>query len=105
MGRKIFKEHYKRSRMVDEPITKTLDAKVDSVTGAPLKEFCLVHGCISRDERITSRDISQPQYFDTLEEARQKLREHEEFYSTMGYKIWFARFLRRDGDKYVKIEP
>lgn len=93
--------------MTDEQTTeiKALDVLTDSITGELLKEFRLIHGCISKDQRITSRDISNPQYFDTLDEARLSLRKQEDFYNTIGYKIWFARFARREGSNYVEINP
>lgn len=93
--------------MVNE---KTIEEKAlvcpilnDPITGEPLKEFRLIYGCISKDNRITSRDISNPQYFDTLDKARLELEEHKKFYNTIGYKIWFAEFARREGNNYIKI--
>ena len=91
--------------MVEEPTTKTdtLENLTDPITGASLKKIRLIHGCISQDERITSRDTGLPQYFDTLDEARENLREQEDFYRRSGYKVWFASFARREGNEYVEI--
>ncbi|GEM_PF-6562068 len=66
--------------------------------------FKLIHGCISLDERITSRDISHPEFFKTSSEAVESLREHGNFYATIGYKVWFSRIEKwNEEEKIYKI--
>ncbi len=78
-------------------------AKLTDSGTEPSKQIRLIHGCIRQNNSITSRDAGNPQYFDTMEEAEASLRENEKFYRSIGYKIWFANFAKREGDKYVEI--
>ena len=56
----------------------------------------LTHGCISQDERLTSRDMDNPAYFETEQQARARLQEHSDFYRSIGYKIWFSHIRKWD---------
>ncbi len=53
-------------------------------------KFQLTHGIISLDDRITSRDTADPEYFGTKPEAEKSLKDHAEFYFSLRYKIWFS---------------
>lgn len=50
-------------------------------------KFQLIHGCISLDKRLTSKDVAFPEYFETKPQAEKALREHAEFYRSIGYKV------------------
>ena len=48
---------------------------------------------------ITSRDIGNPEEYNTYNEAYQAYLDHRKFYSKMGYMIWYAEITNPDGSK------
>jgi hypothetical protein len=38
---------------------------IDKITGEEMKKFRLAHGCIRKNNSITSRDTANHEYFDT----------------------------------------
>jgi len=47
---------------------------------------------------ITSRDTGSEEY-DTEQEARDAFKNHKDFYSRIGYVIWFAYLVSPEGKK------
>lgn len=68
------------------------------------KRFRLLHGCIRKDDSITSRDTYQYQYFDTKDQVEAELQKHSDFYYSIGYKIWFSRIAEWNADKECYID-
>ena len=64
------------------------------------KPIQLTHGCISLDDRLTSRDSAQPEYFDSREDAQRSLDAHSRFYRSIGYKVWFSNIQEWNGTEY-----
>lgn len=62
-------------------------------------KFQLSHGCISLDEKITSRDMGSPEYFGTKFEAEKSLKDHATFYHSTGYKVWFSKIQEWNPEK------
>lgn len=60
-------------------------------------KFVLNHGC--HRGTLMSRDSSNPEYFDTYDEAYKSYQEHSNFYRSIGYQIWFADIVAPDGTK------
>lgn len=69
--------------------------------------FQLIHGCISLDESFNSRDVPNPEYFETIPEAEKHLQERAHFYKSMGYKVWFSniREWNPKTKEYQEIPP
>jgi len=61
--------------------------------------WTLVHGC--HRGTLISRDSTSRSGFSSLEECRAKLTEHEAFYRSIGYMIWFAYAVGPDGTKHT----
>lgn len=60
------------------------------------KKFVLNHGC--HRGTLMSRD-STSEEFDTYEDAHKAYVEHRNFYTRIGYMIWFATIISPDGTK------
>ena len=61
------------------------------------RKWTLSHG-IHRGT-ITSRDSTTSEHM-TLAECRKSLDESEEFYKSIGYRIWFAKAVGPDGQEH-----
>lgn len=59
------------------------------------EKYTLSHGCWRGT--ITSRDVAEPEQFDTREAAIAKLNDHRRFYVSIGYQVWFANLKLPDG--------
>lgn len=62
------------------------------------------HGCISLDEKVTSRDSATPEYFKNEEELKKAIASQLQNYHSMGYKFWYSIIEEWDGKKYTKRE-
>jgi hypothetical protein len=61
----------------------------------PTGKWILNHGC--HRGTITSRDVGQPEEFDTREDAVNALTAHRKWYKSIGYQIWFATLKSPEG--------
>jgi hypothetical protein len=66
-----------------------------AVATDPTTQWVLNHGCWRGT--ITSRDTAYPERFDTRDAAIAKLAEHNLFYRSIGYSLWFAELVAPDG--------
>ena len=48
---------------------------------------------------ITSRDVEQPESFESMDDCIKAVAKAKTFYSGIGYKIWFAEVKSPDGTK------
>ncbi len=48
---------------------------------------------------LTSRDIAQPEEFNTEEEALEAHQKHRKFYHSIGYQIWYAKLISPDREE------
>tara|TARA_Y100000310_G_scaffold261214_1_gene270481 strand:+ start:4912 stop:5166 length:255 start_codon:yes stop_codon:yes gene_type:complete len=78
----------------------------DEITGAEMKRFKLHCGCIRKDDSIISRDMGNPQYFDTQEEVAKSMRESVTFYASIGYKPWAVSLHERvgEGSEFERVD-
>ena len=58
--------------------------------------YRLTHGCIRQDESPMSRDVGDPEDFETEEEAEDRLRKLSRYYQSIGYKIWWSNIKKVD---------
>lgn len=66
-----------------------------------MAKWILSHG--AHNGTITSRESATPEEFDTPEEALTNLELHRTFYTSIGYKIWYAYLTNPDGEQ-IKLE-
>ena len=60
-------------------------------------KYILNHGC--HRGTLMSRDVAQPEEFDTYEQAYKAYQDHRNFYRSIGHQIWFADITNPDGTK------
>lgn len=54
---------------------------------------------------LMSRDLGDPEDCESEQKARERAKELEEYYKTMGYFIWYAYYYEVPGKDYVEVHP